>query len=74
MPKEVESRWQVVWREESGSVTEEKEEDGKKEKFYVLSMFPYPSGRLHMGHVRVYSISDTLAHFHHMRGRKVGVV
>ena len=74
MPKEVESRWQAVWREESGRVTEEKEEDGKREKFYVLSMFPYPSGRLHMGHVRVYSISDTLAHFHHMRGRKVGVV
>ena len=74
VPKEVESRWQAVWREESGRVTEEKEEDGKREKFYVLSMFPYPSGRLHMGHVRVYSISNTLAHFHRMRGRKVGVV
>ena len=76
VPSEVEATWQAVWREEEGkeaSHATSGAEEREKEKFYVLPMFPYPSGRLHIGHVRVYTISDCLAHFHRMRGKEVAM-
>jgi len=66
--REIEAKWQRVWEERKQfSATE----DPSRPKFYCLEMFPYPSGRIHMGHVRVYAIGDLLARFKWMRGFNV---
>jgi leucyl-tRNA synthetase len=68
IPTDIESEAQTYWEENNSfRVTEESE----KEKFYCLSMFPYPSGQLHMGHVRNYTIGDVISRFQRMRGKNV---
>jgi len=62
-PDALEREAQAYWEEHQ---TFRAVEDASREKYYCLSMFPYPSGRLHMGHVRNYTIGDVIAHFQRM--------
>lgn len=66
--REIEKKWQDYWEDNRCFKTEE---DESKEKYYCLEMFPYPSGKLHMGHVRNYSIGDVVARFKKMDGYNV---
>jgi len=67
-PNQIEPKWVEAWRDPA---LYKASGDGSRPKYYVLEMFPYPSGRLHMGHVRNYSIGDSLARFMWMRGYDV---
>ena len=67
-PNIIESKWQNKWDENEIFVADVK---SNKEKYYCLEMYPYPSGKMHMGHVRNYSIGDTVARYRRARGFNV---
>ncbi len=67
-PKEIESQVQRHWEENASFRVVE---DPQREKYYCLSMFPYPSGALHMGHVRNYTIGDVISRHQRMLGKNV---
>ncbi|MEW6067422.1 MAG: leucine--tRNA ligase [Nitrospirota bacterium] len=67
-PKKIELKWQNYWAEDNIYKTER---DSLRKKFYCLEMFPYPSGEIHMGHVRNYAIGDVIARYKRMRGYNV---
>src|SRR5580692_2189517 len=68
-PKETEPRWRAAWNAADAFAAAGL--DDPRERYYVLEMFPYPSGRIHMGHVRNYALGDVVARYKRARGFNV---
>jgi len=68
VPGDIEARAQQYWQQNDSFAVSA---DPSREKYYCLSMFPYPSGKLHMGHVRNYSIGDVISRYQRMLGKNV---
>jgi len=76
-PQEIEPRWQALWAKErtwevsNDSAAEARRDDAETPTSYVLEMLPYPSGEPHIGHLKVYSVGDAIAHYHRRTGHRV---
>jgi leucyl-tRNA synthetase len=67
----IDDKWRKKWKESNGTAKPSEKLADSKDNHYVLPMFPYPSGTLHLGHLRVYSIADVVARYRSLKGDKV---
>jgi len=70
-PREMEPYWQKIWSDKRSFELGDLDESDKRQRYYVLEMFPYPSGRIHIGHVRNYAMGDVVARYHRALGKAV---
>lgn len=70
-PHKADGKWQKIWESDQVFKANSRPGDDQKPHSYVLEMFPYPSGRIHIGHVRNYTMGDVLARFRRMQGHNV---